>query len=183
MQWPVSLLLCLTVSLPTNSWCRQWLCISFQGSGAPLVTPSRLSALSASTWHPEGQPRAVTGSEPPASVPDPGICSYPCAGESSGPGLPPGKAAFGVCGLRYLQPLCRSHPQSIRGAETSLVLTSRENRSKKLLGQDLPKWDHGEMSLKYSKWKSNGRSCVLALSLRTWPYVKCLSTFLVLGSS
>lgn len=104
-----------------------------------LGHPSRLSALSASTWHPEGQPQAVTGSEPPASVPDLGICSYPCAGESSRPGLPPGKAAFGVCSLRYLQPLCRSHPQSIRGAETSLVLTSRENRSKKLLGQDLPK--------------------------------------------
>ena len=69
----------------------------------------------------------------------------------SGPGPSPGRAAFRVCSLWYLQPLYRSHPQSIRRETSYRSLPVREGQPKKSLGQDLPKWDLGEVPLEYSK--------------------------------
>lgn len=58
-------------------------CVSFQGSSVPLVTHRGTVLSQLRLGIQRGQPQVVTGSEPPASVPDLCIFYYPCAGEFS----------------------------------------------------------------------------------------------------
>lgn len=141
---------CFSVTISPSQTTRvdsSW--VSFQGSSVPLVT--HWGALL--SWLKPGIQRGSRRRSRDQSLwPQSQNCIFyfPCV--ESFPARPsPGRAAFRVCGLWYSQPLHRSYPQSIRGGRPHRFSTARESQSKKLLGQDLLKWDHGEMPLKYSK--------------------------------
>lgn len=106
--------LCHTIPPALDNWRWQQLCV-LPGVKHALGHLLRLSALLASTWHPEGQPQMVTG-QSLLSVSQIRAYSIILMLKSlPRPSPSRGRAAFGVCGLWYLQPLSRSHPQSIWG--------------------------------------------------------------------